>query len=298
MKDKYKLGVIGLSEGNGHPYSWSAIFNGYNASFMNDCGFPVIPEYLSKQKFPESTIKNAIVTHVWTQDLSISRHIANATNILHVCESLEEMIGQIDAVLLARDDAENHLKMARPFLENGLPIFIDKPLAFSLSSMEDLIDLQQYDGQIFTCSSLRYSNELYLTDDEKNKIGNIDFIQAQISKSWDKYAIHLIEPIIAGNPLRGRLRNIKVIKKDQITKVIVIWENFEAEIGTFGPYIVPLNINYFGRKTNIVKSFSDTYNTFKKSLMAFVSSFCREQIPIPRNETREIIQIIEEVRNA
>ena len=23
-----KLGIIGLSEGNGHPYSWSAIFNG------------------------------------------------------------------------------------------------------------------------------------------------------------------------------------------------------------------------------------------------------------------------------
>ena len=29
-----KLGVIGLSEGNGHPYSWSAIFNGYDSVEM------------------------------------------------------------------------------------------------------------------------------------------------------------------------------------------------------------------------------------------------------------------------
>jgi len=25
-----KLGIIGTSQGNGHPYSYSAIFNGYN----------------------------------------------------------------------------------------------------------------------------------------------------------------------------------------------------------------------------------------------------------------------------
>ena len=44
-----KLGVIGLSEGNGHPYSWSAIFNGYDPEYMKDCPWEVIPEYLSKQ---------------------------------------------------------------------------------------------------------------------------------------------------------------------------------------------------------------------------------------------------------
>ena len=28
--DNIRLGIIGMTEGNGHPYSWSAIFNGYN----------------------------------------------------------------------------------------------------------------------------------------------------------------------------------------------------------------------------------------------------------------------------
>ena len=46
MKEKLRLGIMGMSEGNGHPYSWSAIFNGYNSLEMEDCGFPVIPEYL------------------------------------------------------------------------------------------------------------------------------------------------------------------------------------------------------------------------------------------------------------
>ena len=32
-----RLGVVGLSEGNGHPYSWSAIFNGCDMAYMKDC---------------------------------------------------------------------------------------------------------------------------------------------------------------------------------------------------------------------------------------------------------------------
>ncbi|KKR96059.1 MAG: oxidoreductase domain-containing protein, partial [Candidatus Uhrbacteria bacterium GW2011_GWF2_41_16] len=41
-----KLGVIGMSEGNGHPYSWSAIVNGkYNEKEMANCGYAGIPVY-------------------------------------------------------------------------------------------------------------------------------------------------------------------------------------------------------------------------------------------------------------
>ena len=34
-----KTGVIGISSGNGHPYSWSAIINGYNEHEMLNCRF-------------------------------------------------------------------------------------------------------------------------------------------------------------------------------------------------------------------------------------------------------------------
>ena len=46
-----KLGIIGISDGNGHPYSWSAIINGYEPAKMENCGFPVIPRYLAKKTF-------------------------------------------------------------------------------------------------------------------------------------------------------------------------------------------------------------------------------------------------------
>ena len=35
-----------MNEGNGHPYSFSAIFNGYNEEAINECPYSAIKQYL------------------------------------------------------------------------------------------------------------------------------------------------------------------------------------------------------------------------------------------------------------
>ena len=45
-----KIGMIGLNSGNGHPISYSSIFNGYNHYYLKKyCKFKLINEYLPKQ---------------------------------------------------------------------------------------------------------------------------------------------------------------------------------------------------------------------------------------------------------
>ena len=46
-----RLGVVGLSEGNGHPYSWSAIFNGCDMTYMKACGFPVSERLYEQESY-------------------------------------------------------------------------------------------------------------------------------------------------------------------------------------------------------------------------------------------------------
>lgn len=150
-----KLGLIGISPGNGHPYSWSAIINGYDAEAMEDCGFPAIPRYLEEQVWPEAQIAGAQVTHIWTQDAVKSRAIARASCISEVVNEPDDLIGLVDAILLARDDAAQHLTYAAPFLEAGVPIYIDKPIATNRVGLKALRSREQYPGQIFTCSALR-----------------------------------------------------------------------------------------------------------------------------------------------
>ena len=158
-----------MSEGNGHPYSWSAIFNGFEKEVMENCPFPVIPEYLGKEVFPDNYLNHlAEVTHIWTQDRDISEHIAKAALIKTVCDSLTDMVGSVDAVLLARDDAENHYEYAKPFLDAGTPIYIDKPFALNLRDANRLWNLAKTEEQIFTCSALQFAHEF-----QWSKIGDL-----------------------------------------------------------------------------------------------------------------------------
>src|SRR5512146_3247723 len=126
-----KLGVIGMSEDNGHPYSWAAIVNGkYNEKEMANCGYAGIPVYLAANR-DTLGVEGAKVTYVWAQERKIADHIAKASLIDNVVDRLEDMIGKVDAVMLTRDDPENHVAMAKPFLEAKVPLFIDKPLAIT-----------------------------------------------------------------------------------------------------------------------------------------------------------------------
>jgi len=293
MAKKLRLGILGMSEGNGHPYSWSAIFNGYDPKEMAKCEFKVIPEYLAKQSWPKDCLDGAEVTHVWTQDKLVSNDIAHAALIPNIVENMEDLIGKVDAILLARDDADNHGVMAIPFLKAGLPVYIDKPLAFCEEDAAAMFNAEQYEGQLFSCSAMRFATELYLTEDEKKLLGKLKFIQAQISKSWDKYAVHILEPIIAGNCDRGLLKKVTVLKNHSITKAQVSWENLEAEVSTFGEYAVPLRITYFGEGNHIQKDFTRTFDAFKASLGDFIKSIHHKELTIPREETIEIVKIIE-----
>ncbi len=295
---KLKLGIIGMSDGNGHPYSWAAIINGYNMQYMRDCPFPSIPEYLSKEKFPENFLTQlAEVSHVWTQDKDLSGHIAKSSNITTVVSNAEDMIGQVDAILLARDDAHTHASMASPFLKAGIPVFIDKPFALTMKDAEQMLQLQQEDWHIFTCSSLRYAEEVLLTKEEKNRCGTIYLVEASVPKYWETYAIHLLEPILMNTPNRGELLEVKSSVREEIQLSIVKWQNTSAYIKTTGKYPSPLLFTYYGENATVQKSFVNSFACFKASIQAFIEQVNNQMNVIDRKQTLELVQILEWGKN-
>jgi predicted dehydrogenase len=284
-----KIGVIGSSPGNGHPYSWSAIFNGYNAASMEECGFPVIPRYLEKHSFPDGAIHEASVTHVWTQDLNLSKHIAKAAHIKNVVKNMNDLIGSVDAVLLARDDAERHLEMALPFLNAGIPIYIDKPLALTTAEAHHFIKLQQYPGQIFSCSALRYAKELNI-EKYKSEIGKLRSIHAIVPKDWDKYAIHAIDPLLLMIPDRGNIvKKMRWAAADRVVLNVEFESGVDIQVSSMGKVDVPISFQVFGSEGCCDIVFSDTFSAFRSALQEFVDSIKKEH----KNNSKEIIDAIQ-----
>jgi len=289
-----RLGIIGMSDGNGHPYSWSAIFNGYNAAAMAECPLPVIPAYLARQTFPQDAIPHTHVTHIWTQDKTISRHIAKAALIDTVVDKYESMVGQVDAVLLARDDAENHLTMSAPFLKAGLPVYIDKPLAYSTAEAERIYDLQRYEGQIFTCSALGFAAELRVTQAQLSTLGALRRVEARISNSWEKYAVHVIEPALNAIGDQGDIVETERNDAGGVRQVKVTWASgLQTTFSTHGPAVMTPEIVLVGDAGRLSLQFKDTFAAFKSALQTFVDIIRGSADPIPRSSVMKVVRIIE-----
>jgi len=291
-----KLGVIGLSEGNGHPYSWAAICNGYSLEHMKACEYPVIPQYLAEQSWPDARIPGVEVTHIWTQDAEMSHRVAKASLISHLVDEPAPMLGQIDALLLARDDAENHLAFATPFLEAGIPIYIDKPISLSLDGMDALYRLQQYEGQIYTCSALRYAKELILSESDRERIGPVRHLQATTPKSWEKYAVHIIEPSlqIIGAPADIASARSRTFAGGGLSVSVGFGNGITADFSAFGKEIAaPLSIRIHGERGWQELVFADAFSAFKTALNEFVEGIRTKTCRSPIEFNRQVVSIIE-----
>lgn len=292
---KLRLGIIGMSPGNGHPYSWSAICNGYNKEVMESCGFPVIPRYLCKKNFPSDFISNATVTHVWTQDHSRSCHISLASNIKNIAIDFRDLIGAVDAVLLARDDSENHLYYAKPFLEAGLPIYIDKPLGLTVNQAKKLLDLQIFPGQLFSCSALRYSTDFFLSPSELLALGKLKIVKGCSPKDWNKYSIHVIEPLLTLFP--GLSSDCYDLQRNKSGERISLSGKsqlgFDFEIATLGNCSAPISLSLIGERSSVDLIFRNNFDAFKLALEAFINSSCKRLPSLTPEQMLASIRLVE-----
>ncbi|MEY8767043.1 Gfo/Idh/MocA family oxidoreductase [Francisella philomiragia] len=292
-----KIGIVGFSSGNGHPYSWSAIFNGYDKHKIHDCGFPVIADYLSKRSLPEECIFGAKVTHIWTEDYDLSKKIATVSLIDNVSLNIENLISSVDAVLIARDDcSELRENICYKVLDAGLPVFIDKPIALSLSQLERLYSKQRYEGQIFSCSAFKYSAQFNISQGVTAKLGKIRLINSIIPKSWDKYAVHLIDPIVQRYASSDSINSVSEFgnKTSAIVGVSVVWNSdLVTNFLTIGDLSSPAKVDIIGESGNEMIILDDAFGAFKSSLEVFVYRVRAASFVDEYEHHQKVVSIIE-----
>lgn len=290
---RLRFGILGVSPGNGHPYSWSAIFNGYEPAAMADCPFPAIPEYLSHRSFPDDAIPHASVTHIWTQDRQASEHIAAATRISTVVDDPASMIGKVDAILLARDDADTHYSLAAPFLDAKLPIYIDKPLALSTVEANRLYSRQNRPGQIFTCSALAYASEFALRPHQRAILGDLRFVEAVTIKDWNKYAVHVIEPLLRLVNDEGDITRMTASGRN-VRRLNLAWSSgLEGCITALGSPIGHIAIRLYGTSGWREMVFRDTFTAFRAALRDFTDIVAGRKPPQNPHDALKAIRLIE-----
>ncbi len=290
-----RLAMIGCSAGNGHPYSWSAMFNGYDRDLMTrECPFVGIPQYLNKEPAESLAIKGAKVTHICCvgDGEFTAEHVAKCALIPHMTDNPSDVIGHVDAVIIATDNGADHVERARPFVEAGLPVFVDKPLADNEGDLRIFQDWVAAGKPIMSSSCMRYAKEFLPYRLCTHELGALRFASITTPKSWERYGIHALEaiyPIMGTGFLSARNtgnadRNIVHLKHRSGADVVVV-----ASADMYGAFGC---LQLCGTAGHIQVVFNDTFYAFKSQLEAFIQYLHTGLRPFPFSETVELMKLV------
>ena len=106
-----------------------------------------------------------------------------------VCKSLGELFEGVDLIFIADCNGEgnDHLELAKPFIEKGIPTFIDKPFTYDIKDALELVKLaEKYKTPIMSLSILR---ELPHVKYFKNRFIEIEKPEFCVIKTGDFFSM-------------------------------------------------------------------------------------------------------------
>ena len=119
--------------------------------------YPIIKYLINDHKIKPLHTQN----HLLTQNKNVCKNISAVSKIPNIVESYKDFVNKVDCIILARDDIQNHYKIANFFLEKKIPIFIDKQLVFNSAELTKIKNTIKKNKSLFVSgSTARFNNEL------------------------------------------------------------------------------------------------------------------------------------------
>jgi len=216
----------------------------------------------------------------------------------------EEIIGKVDAVLIESVDGSVHYARAKPFLEAGIPMFIDKPFTCSLEDAKKIAEIADKKGMpLFSSSSLRYALEVTALKEKEGEVGKIVGADTYSPASLHvrnpglfNYGIHGVETLYA---LMGPgCQSVWCISTEGTDVVTGLWK--DDRIGTMrgtrqGAH--SYGFTAFGEKRVQVSTIDAGY-IYRELLKRIVNMLETGKPPIDISETIEIVAFIEAAKSS
>ena len=210
-----------------------------------------------------------------------------------------EMIGQIDGVLIESVDGSVHYERAKPFLEAGVPMFIDKPFTCSLEHATAIAELAEKNNvPVFSSSSLRYGVEVQELLDKQDEFGAVLGADAYSPGSTHprnpglfNYGIHGLETLYA---LMGAgCTSVWAISTEDVDVVTGAWN--DGRIGTVRATRKGAHSYGFTAfcEKKVVSAAINSGLIYRELLKRIVEMFETGKSPVDIRETLEIIAFIE-----
>lgn len=172
------IGIIGAE--NSHTAGYGKLFN-------------------IEKKFPGLEVK-----YVWGETDDFAAKAMKAGNIPIQVKDTQEMLGKINALIVDHRHAKFHLEAARPFVEAGIPTFIDKPFCYRAVEGKEFLELARKKGTpVSSYSAIAHTDGTFELKEKIKSIKDLHQVVCTGTADLDSeyggiffYGVHIIEPLM------------------------------------------------------------------------------------------------------
>lgn len=279
-----KIALIGGAKAN-HGMAFTRLYNGYNEE-----------KALEKEWKGEFTLRvgdDARITHIWDENRADAEESAYVCGIENVVDNMEDVIGNVDGVIFTDDASLEQQKKSFPFLEKGIPCFIDKPLSPDLDEIDLIIETaRKNNAAVMSTSCLRFAADTKDLREGNTDIGDIA-TGMSIGKEWGTrflfYGIHPMELLFS--IVGPGIESVQYVGDGEKHHVNLRWKDGRKfVVGSYTGIAGGFHLYFVGTKATIsvtVKDISSAYCDMQKSFVKMVQTG-EEQVPI--EHTRELLR--------
>ena len=276
--DGKRIGIIGLD--TSHSIAFTKVLNAENPNPAYD-GYKIVAAYPYGSKDIESSIKR------------IPGYIEDVKKLgVEITGSVKELLSKVDVVLLETNDGRLHLEQALEVFKAGKKMFIDKPVAASLSDAIAIYKAsEKYKIPVFSASSLRYIKGIEAIDKTK-VLGADTYSPAVLEKThpdffW--YGIHGVEALYT--VMGTGCKSVTRVSTPDTDIVVGVWA--DGRTGTFRGTRTGKH-DYGGTVfTKDGNKILGPYGGYEPLLADIIKYFQTGQIPVTPAETIEIFAFME-----
>ena len=276
-----KIGIIGLD--TSHAPAVIKLLNS-NDPLPEHKGFKIVAAYPYGSKTIESSYKRI---PGYTEEAQ--------KNGVEIVGSIAELLEKVDCVMLETNDGNLHLDQAVEVLKTGKPMFIDKPVAATLTDAIAIFSLaKKYNSPMFSSSTLRFTpRNQELKRGEHGKVLGADCFSPATNEpshadfSW--YGIHGVETLFT--VMGGGCKQVTRVSAEGTDVVVGLWN--DGRIGTFRGLRTG-KADFGGTAFCESKTVAaGGYIGFKDLLTEILTFFKTKKVPVTEQETIEIFTFME-----
>jgi len=248
---------------------------------------------------------HARVVALWGETRALAEKAAEAGQVPRIVRRPEEMIGHVDGVMVDHRHAKYHMPAVRPFIEAGIPAFVDKPFSFTVAEGWKLLRLAGKKGVPVTSFSTIPEQQAFRKDLRRQlrSVGRITAVETRgpcdLKSRYGGvffYGIHQVDAILkAFGPGIAAVQVIKAARPN-LNAVAVMTYRDGGPIVTMhciqeGPYSFAFRaVGTRGAADYVHRSDEDPYLT---GVRKFLRMFRTGRMPHTPAEILEPIAVLE-----